>query len=281
LLALSEGGKEATIYEHLVELAERLRRIVIAVIVASLVASLFPSDLSLNSYSPLVTRLPMVIVRLVVPVNVTSLDGRTYPVSLMPASPFESLDIAAKTAILLGVLVALPYIAREVWAYVEPALYPHEKMLVKKFTAAFVALFASGAAFGLLLVAPWIMKFMLSLYPLFAPPEYELIIRIGVDEALSFAVGMAFIFGILFEAPLVVYILLAYGVVEPETFSGRTLRIIFVALLIISAMISPDPSGLTMLVLAIILYIPVYVAVKLGMRAYQRRRKLVEVEASA
>ncbi len=275
---MGEEGKEATIYEHLVELAVRLRRIVIALVVASVVTSLLPAEPNLTSYSPLVTRLPILIVRLVVPVNVTALDGRTYPVSLMPASPFESLDIAAKTAVLLGALTASPFIAREVWAYVEPALYPHEKALVKRFTAAFVSLFALGAAFGLLVVAPWIMRFMLSLYPLFAPPEYELIIRVGIDEALSFAVGMALIFGILFEAPLVVYVLLAYGVVEPEAFGGRTLKVVFVILLVIAAMISPDPSGLTMLVLALTLYAPVYVAVKLGVRAARRRRQ-VEAEA--
>ena len=267
------GDREATIYEHLVELAQRLKRIIVAVAVASIVASAVPAWWEGGGYKPLVTWLPSAIVELVVPANVTSPDGRTYSVKIMPASPFESLDIMAKTAILLGLLTALPYVAREVWAYIEPALYPHEKRLIRRFVAAFTAFFIGGAAFGLFLVAPWIMRFMLSLYPLFSPPEYELIIPVSVDEALSFAVGLAVVFGLLFEAPLIVYVLLAYGVVEPGMFSDKTLKAIFVALLIVSAIISPDPSGLTMLVLAVALYLPVYFAVKLGVRAYERRRR--------
>ncbi len=275
------SDKEAPITEHLAELAYRLRRILLALAVASVAASLLPSNFSLTSYKPLITSLPSAIVELVVPQNITSLDGRTFTVKIMPASPFESFDIMAKTALLLGVLTALPFIAREVWAYIEPALYPHEKALIKKFVGAFTALFIAGAAFGLFIVAPWIMKFMLSLYPIFTPPEYELLIPVGVDEALSFAVGLAIVFGLLFEAPLIVYVLLAYGIVEPEAFSEKTMKAIFVALLVVAAIISPDPSGLTMLLLAAALYLPVYIAVKLGIRAYTARHRDEKAKAVA
>ena len=272
--------REAPLKEHLIELGIRLRRSIIAVLVAAVVASFFPVPTSLPSYEPLVAEVPAAIVSIVVPKNITAFNGLTYSVKLMPTSPFESLDIMAKTAVLLGLLAASPYVAREIWGFVEPALYPHEKEAVRRYVSAFVGLFAAGAAFGLFIVAPWIIRFMLALYPLLTPPEYELIIPVSVDEAVSFAVGVSALFGLLFETPLVIYILLAYGIVEPSFFSGDTMKWIFVGLLVVSAIISPDPSGLGMLFIAVTLYLPIHLAVRLGKKAYERRRaRLRELEA--
>ncbi len=269
----NDRGKEATITEHLVELAVRLRRIIIALLIASVVVSALPAEPSLSPYVPLAARLPAMLVEIVVPKTVRSIDGRIFNVTIMPASPFESLDIMMKAAILLGVIGALPVIAREVWAYIEPALYPHEKAFIKRFFALFLLLFAVGVVFGLFLVAPLIMRFMLSLYPYFAPEGYELIIRVSLDEAISFAVGMAVTFGLLFEIPLIIYYLLAYGIVSPSTFEGDALKYAFLAMLVIGAIISPDPSGIGMLVIAVILYIPFYLAVKLGKKSHEKRAK--------
>ncbi len=268
--------KEAPLREHLVELGVRVRRSIIAILVASLLVSIAPSPLSLPAYKPLVMEVPAQIVSIVVPRNITAFDGRNYTVKLMPTTPFESIDIMVKTSILLGLVTASPYVVYEIWGFVEPALYPHEKKLVRRYGAVFVLLFLSGVGFGLLIVVPWIVRFTLSLYPLLTPVGYELIIPVSIDDVIGFTVGVSAVFGILFETPLVVYLLLAYGIVEPSVFSGNTMKLIFVALLVVSAMISPDPSGLGMLALASALYLPIHVAVKLGKRAYEKRRVRME-----
>ncbi len=264
--------REQSFMDHLVELGIRLKNILLALIISSAIVSVIPAYPQLYPYVPLVTRVPAYIVSVVVPREVSGIDGRIYNVTIMPSSPFESLSLIFYAALLLGFLVSSPFIAREIWLFIEPALYPHEKRVVKKYAFLFALSFILGAAFGLYIVAPLIMRFMLSLYPLFAPEGYELIIRISVDEAASFGIQTAVAMGFMAEVPLIVYILLAYGIIDPSMITRETMKWVLLGSLIVGAIISPDPSGIGMLIIGLSLYIPLHLAVKLGKRSYYKRR---------
>ncbi|HIP66100.1 MAG TPA: hypothetical protein EYH08_06225 [Pyrodictium sp.] len=273
--------REAPLWDHIVELSIRLRRIVCAVLISSVVLSVLPANWNFNSgvYVPLVSYFPSLIIQTVLPKQV-GLFGKTYNVVIMPESPFETFQIIFLSALLLGLVGASPIVAREVWAYLEPALYPHEKKMIKKLVVVSVGLFLFGVWLAVYIVAPWTLKITLSLYPFFVPQGYEAIIRVSVSDVVILTIELALALGIVFQVPLIMYYLLAGGILDPSIFSKDSMKIAFVVMLFIGAVISPDPSGLGMIAIAILLYLPFYIAVKLGEKAYYKRvlRELVKEE---
>ncbi len=279
------GDREASIWEHVEELVVRLRRIVIAFFVASAILSILPAPGAkggiLTSYVPLATKLPELIFAHVIPKSFTAFNGKTYNVTIIPSEGFESINVLAEAIFLLGFIGASPVIAKEIWEYIEPALYPHEKKFLKKYFVLFFVAFIFGVFFAIYIVAPLIWLMMLKLYPLYIPLGYPFIPKVGIAEVVSFTLKLAVAFGALFELPLVIYLLLAYGILDPEMFSDQTMKYIFLGTMIIGAIISPDPSGLGMVLIGLSLYLPIHVAVKLGKKKALERKVAQELEALA
>ena len=275
------GDREASIWEHVQELAIRLRRIVIAFFIAAMVLSLIPAGRGSFLYVPLIAKFPELIFNHVVPKRVEAFDGNVYNVTVIPTQATESIEILAQSLFLLGFIGASPIIAKEIWEYIEPALYPHEKAFAKRYITLFIAAFVFGVFFGIYLVAPLIELMFLKLYPLYVPQAFknQFFLRVGVAEVVSFALKLGLAFGALFELPIIIYLLLAYGVVDPEMFNEQTMKYIFLGTMILGAIISPDPSGLAMLIIGFSLYAPIYVAVKLGKKKALERKIAEEVKA--
>lgn len=279
-MSREEGRKEATIWEHLEELALRLRRSVIIFLVATAIVSLVPANLvgsgSSSSdwfgfYKPLILELPIIVFKHMVPPTIQAFDGRTYTVYVIPARGFESVEVIAISAILLGFIASSPFIARELWLYIEPALYPHEKKFAKTYGFLFVASFIFGVAIAYFLIAPMIYRMLLKLYPLIVSEEYSLFLALRVSEVVSFVVKISIAMGLFFEAPVVIYLLLSRGIIDPDMFGENTIKYLFLGVMILAAIISPDPSGLGMLSIGLILYLPLYTAIVLGKKRARER----------
>ncbi len=281
--------RESPLWQHIAELVVRLRRILFAMAIAAAVLSLIPVGVvkaiatgsikplmqGPTSYVPLVSALPRMIIEIVVPKKI-SLFGRTYNITIMPTSPMESFDVLFYTVLLLGVLGASPVIAHEIWAYIKPALYPHEVKFIKKAVAIGFICFIVGAYMGLFMIAPWFMRIMLYMYPYFIPTGYAAILRVSVTDALKLGVLMAIAMGLVLEIPPIIYYLLAFRIIDPDIFTGEGMKWAFVASLLVGAVISPDPTGMGMIAIAVTLYVPFYVAVKLGTKAYYKRKEMEE-----
>lgn len=321
-MAEQGAGREATLWEHIEELAIRLRRIVIAFFVSAAVLSLVPAGGGESLYVPLVARLPMLIFQHVVPPYVEAFDGKTYKVLPIPMSSFESINILAQAIILLGLLGASPVIARELWAYIEPALYPHEKAFAKKYVFLFVLSFIVGVFFGMGVIAPFIQLTVLKLYPVYIPEAYKtgpspftnpgssgensltlvvtimpftpllvkiipltslnplgkielasIPITVSIGEVVSFTLMIGLVFGLLFELPVIIYLLLAYGILDPGLFTKETMKYIFLGTVIVGIIVSPDPTGLGALAIGLSLYLPLHVAVALGKKKAAKRAR--------
>ncbi|ABM81330.1 twin-arginine translocase subunit TatC [Hyperthermus butylicus] len=272
--------REASIWEHLTELAIRLRRIIIAFIISALVLSVIPAGKGGLLYVPLAAKLPSLIVAHTVPKQITTFDGHTYNVTILPSTEFESIQIMVEGILLLGVMGSTPIAAREIWAYVEPALYPHEKRFAKRFMFLFVAAFLFGVFFAIYIVAPFIYTMMLKLYPPLVPSGYKFLLTIRISTVVDFVIKLAIAFGLLFETPIVIYLLLAYGIISPDHFTPTTMKYILLGTMIVGAIISPDPSGLGMLIIGLSLYIPLHIAIKLGKKKAQQRKQVEEAMAT-
>ncbi|MEB3779994.1 MAG: twin-arginine translocase subunit TatC [Desulfurococcales archaeon] len=259
---------EADIWTHVVELATRLRRIALAVIALTFILSSIP--LSINPYVPLIKVFPNMIIGHVTPDKI-SFMGKTYNVELAQFNPFAGFNVLLKSAILLGVLGASPIIAREIFEYIKPALYPHEERIIKRLSIVSVALFMGGALLAYFVVVPLALRIMF-LTSIVIVGDKELVAFADVERLFTLIIQLIIATGIMFEIPLIVYIVVSNGIIEPERFKGDTMKYIFLVSMIIGAIISPDPTGLGMMMIGVPYYLLFYVAVKLGERNYYRKR---------
>ena len=256
-------------HEHLEELAERARKIIIFLLVVLAVITLVPYSFE-YSYIPLVSYLAKKLTSYVLPERVEWM-GQVYNVTVIYTSPFEGFSALLYTSLLISLLITSPYIAYHTYAFVEPALYEHEKKKLRGGAVAAVGLFVLGAALGYFAVAPISLRIMLLLQAVPAPTE-NFLVSLTMSKLLEFIVKVTLTTGIAFEIPLVIYYLIVLGVVEPEKFKGENSRIAFIAILVVAAIITPDPSGLTMLLLALPYYALFLIGVKMGERQLRLRR---------
>jgi sec-independent protein translocase protein TatC len=182
-----------------------------------------------------------------------------------PADPFSVLISASFT---IGIVLALPVILYQVWAFLAPALYKHEKRVVLPVIFGAIALFVSGVSLSFYVVLPlaigWLMKIAANtdaLEPMITYRDY-----------FSFAVNMSLAFGLCFELPIVILLLATLGIVTPE-FLRKYRRHALVLCVVAGALLSPGDLVWTTILLAAPLYLLYELSVVLTVIVYRRRRK--------
>jgi sec-independent protein translocase protein TatC len=184
---------------------------------------------------------------------------------LVYTHPGDPFSIALTTAFIVGTIIALPVIIYQIWGFLSPALYRHEKRVVIPLLVGAVALFAGGAAMAYLVILPLTLRFLLSFQAGSLAP------MITASEYFGFAMTMALALGALFELPILVVGLTALGIVRPWMLT-RWRKHALVLCWVVAAIISPgDFIGTTLLMAA-----PLYVLYELsiGLSALVYRRKL-------
>ena len=252
-------GKEATIWEHLEELLVRLRRALIAFAIATLIVPFIP--VSLSSYKPLVYVVPEVLLDYVVPERI-EVWGMNITIMFSATSPFAGLKILMYSALLIGFIASSPYIAYQIYAFIEPALYPHEKRWIKIGAPIAIALFLIGVAVALLIVLPFTYRIMFILSASVAGER--LISYASIEDIMSSALIITIATGVAFEIPLIVFILVYLGVIEVPSITGGFMKYLLLLSAVIAALISPDPSGVGMLLMLIPYYAMMVIAVLLA-----------------
>ncbi|MEM0492057.1 MAG: twin-arginine translocase subunit TatC [Acidilobaceae archaeon] len=260
-------GKEATIWEHLEELLIRLRKALLVFAIATLIVPFIP--VSLSSYKPLIYVVPQFILDRVAP-DTIEVFGHVIEIKLAQASPFGGLKILLYSAILIGFIVSSPYIAYQIYAFIEPALYPHEKrwLLVGGFVA--VILFLTGVIVALLAVLPFTYRIMFIIS--YSVVGDKLIAFADPVDILSSALLITVATGVAFEIPLVIFFLIYLGIIEIKSLTGTYMRYLLIVSAIIAALISPDPSGLGMILILVPYYILIVIAVIIANILKSRRK---------
>src|SRR5689334_8221200 len=189
-----------------------------------------------------------------------------------PADPFSVLITASFS---IGVVIALPVILYQVWAFLAPALYKHEKRVVLPVIFGAIVLFVSGVARSFCVVLPLAISWPRGI----AANTDALEPMITYREYFSFAVNMSLAFGLCFELPIVILLLATLGIVTPE-FLRRYRRHALVLCVVAGALLSPGDLVWTTLLLAAPLYLLYELSVVLTVIVYRRRRKR-EAQATA
>ena len=212
------------LFSHLLELRTRLLKICATVLLVLLALVPFANRLYTELAAPLVARLPQ----------------GAHLIATEVASPFVT---PLKLAFYVSLFVSMPMILYQLWAFVSPGLYRHEKRLARPLLVATLVLFYVGCAFAYFLVLPAAFRFLTAV----TPQGVEMMT--DITHYLDFVMLMFFAFGLCFEVPVGVVVLAAVGIVDIHKLrSGR--RYAIVGAFAISAFITP-PDITSMIMLAI------------------------------
>ena len=181
-----DNMQEESFLSHLVELRNRLIRALLSIAVVFLCLFPWAKDLYSLLAQPLLAKLPS--------------GGQMIATDVVGV-----FLVPMKVALMVAFLIALPYILYQVWAFVAPGLYAHEKRLALPLVASSVLLFFVGMAFAYFLVFPTVFGFMASIAP------EGVAWMTDIEKYFSFVMGTFVAFGVAFEVPVIVVVLVSAG----------------------------------------------------------------------
>jgi sec-independent protein translocase protein TatC len=236
--------KEQGFIDHLVELATRLKRIVIGLMIIFFCLLPFSQEIYTLAAKPLQDILP----------------PGTSMIATGVISPFL---VPLKLVLMLSLVVSLPYTLYQVWAFVAPGLYKHEKRLIVPLVVSSVLLFYCGMAFAYFAVFPMVFKYMVATTPV------GVVMMTDITQYLDFILAIFIAFGMAFETPVATFLLVLTGMVTPESLADKR-RYIILGVFVIAAVITP-PDVISQLMLAIPMWLMFEIGLLLARLAVRRK----------
>lgn len=242
---------EQPFFSHLVELRDRLIRMVAAIVVLLVILFPFGNDIFHFLAQPVIEALP---------------EGNSM-IATKVLSPFLT---PLKLAFVASVFIAMPYLLYQLWGFVAPGLYQHEKRLAFPLLLSSIVLFYLGAGFAYLVVLPLLFPFLVGV----TPQDVE--VMPDIADFLDVAIRLFFAFGMAFEVPIATILLVLAKATTPEKLAEKRPYVIVGAFVIGMLLTPPDIISQTMLAL------PMWVLFEIGLlisRALVRRRQETEEDA--
>ncbi len=216
-----------TFISHLLELRNRLLKIVLGLVVCVIAFLPFSNELYTWLAQPLLSHMPV----------------GTHMIATAVTTPFL---VPMKVSTLVAIVVSLPYTLYQAWAFVAPGLYKHERRFIGPLIVASTSLFLAGMAFAYFVVFPVLFGFITAS----APQGVAVMTDIG--SYLDFVTTMFVSFGLAFEVPIAVVILVKFGIVKVEMLKEARPYVI-VGAFIVGAILTP-PDVISQIMLAIPLW---------------------------
>jgi sec-independent protein translocase protein TatC len=239
------SDEELSIWDHIEELAIRLRRAFLVLVIITVLVLSIPSDLKrilkldFKGYRPLISTILEVIQESLLP------EG----VNLIAFNWLDTFYIYFMVALVIGMIISLPYLAYELYKFINPALYSHEKKSMYIFISVATILFTSGVAFAWFILLPttftvlYRFVYQSRVLPFFSIRDFYSMVAFGLLGS-----------GIFYMFPLVIYALVLADLIQLQTLRSNRKQL-FVALIIITAIFTPDPTPFSMLLMSIPFYI--------------------------
>jgi len=220
-------GTEQPLIAHLLELRSRLLRSAAGVLLLAVPLMVYGPELYALVAAPLLQFLP---------------PGSSM-IATEVASPFFA---PIKLAFVLALVLAMPWVLYQVWAFVAPGLYRSEQRFVLPLLASSTLLFYAGIAFAYFGVLPLVFKFLVGIAP------EGVAVMTDINHYLSFVLGMFVVFGVAFETPVAIVLLVKAGFVTPARLAGIR-EYVFLGAFVVGAVLTP-PDVLSQTLLALSIY---------------------------
>ena len=249
-----ETDQPLPLVAHLTELRDRLLRALLAVLIVFIGLFPFANEIYAFVSAPL---------REMLPENASMIATEV-------ASPFLT---PFKLTIFTAIFIAMPYVLFQVWSFVAPGMYRHEKRFAIPLLGSSVALFYLGAAFAYFVVFPLIFAFFTSVGP------EDIAIMTDINRYLDFVLKLFFAFGIAFEIPIAALLAIWAGLTTPENLASKRPYII-VGCFVFGMLLTP-PDVISQSLLAIPMWLLFEAGVIAGKFTLQRRGRAAGAECAA
>jgi sec-independent protein translocase protein TatC len=218
-----EDLKEQPLISHLVELRDRVLRAFIAVIVVFLAMVYWADVIYAYAAGPLTSILPPEVGEMIV------------------TKPTDSFMVPLKLTFMLAVFICVPFILHQAWAFISPGLYKHEIRITFPIIVSSVVLFYAGIAFSFFVILRFVFEFLVG-----ATPEN---VRYATDMAAytDFVMGLSLAFGIVFEIPVAIVLLVVSGVITPAWLVEKRSYAIIVNFAIAMVITPSDPWSMILM----------------------------------
>jgi sec-independent protein translocase protein TatC len=253
----NEPGGAMTFFEHLSELRKRLINSIASILVGAAIGWFLAPH-----FIDWITK-PML----------KALGDAGLKEQLYYTHPAGYLSLLISLSIYLGIVLASPWILYQIWLFVAPALYKHERKAITGFLFSTVFLFLTGIAFGYFVSLPYVLRFLTS----FKGPVVPLM---SVNEYFDFILLVLLGLGLVFELPVLIFILTLFGIVTPK-FLLDNFRYAVLVIAILAAVLTPTPDALTMLVFMGVLIALYFVGVAVSWLVVRRRKRRLAAPAEA
>jgi len=238
---------------HLMELRDRLLRMIVAIVLVTVVLLPFANPLFSALAGPLMRHMP----------------ENSSMIATAVASPFL---IPMKLALILAIFVCVPYLLYQIWGFIAPGLYRHEKRMALPLLVSSTLLFYLGVLFAYFVVFPLIFAFLTAT----APEGVQ--VMTDISNYLDFVLTLTLAFGAAFEVPVATFILVLMGMTTPAALVEKRPYVI-VGAFVIGAILTP-PDAVTQTLLAV----PMWLLFELGVlmaRLFVKRKDEAEAVAEA
>lgn len=233
---------------HLVELRTRLLRCIICILIVLTCLLYFSNDIYHIVANPLISQLP---------------KGSSMIATDIAAPFFTPIKLTA----VVSIFISIPYILYQVWGFIAPALYQHEKRLIMPLIISSTVLFYIGIAFAYFAVFPLAFYFFIHTAPI------DVAINTDITKYLDFVMTLFIVFGFAFEVPVAIILLCWTGVTTPKNLRKKRPYII-VAVFAVAMFVTP-PDVFSQILLAV----PICLLFEVGTffaRFYQPRKKIIQ-----
>lgn len=219
-----ESGGAMTFFEHLSELRKRIINSLYAIGIGAFVG-VYVSKYVINYVThPMLKALS---------------DAHLDP-KLIYTHPAGYLNLIITLGVYIGLVLASPVVLYQIWLFVAPALYKHERGAITGFMFSTVFLFLAGIAFGYFITLPYVLKFLVS----FQGPVVPMI---SINEYFDLTLMVLLGLGLVFELPILIFFLSLFGIVTPK-FLWKNFRYAILIIAIVAAIVTPTPDAMTMLI---------------------------------
>jgi len=238
-----------SLMEHLEELRKRIIHSFVAIVLGFFVAYGFHERIAGFMIDPITTAL-----------KANGMDTR-----LGYLNPIDPFNFFVKIGFFGGCILAFPFVLYQIWLFISPGLYKHERRYVVPFMAATISLFFCGAFFGYHFVYPGALKFLITFGHQFQP-------MVTISEYTELFMTVVLGLGVLFELPILIFFLALFGIVSAG-FLWRNIRYAILLIFIIAAIIAPTPDPLSMFIFATPMLVLYLVGMAVAYFVHPSRRK--------